>query len=141
MLLKKKLVLPFRFRIETSENRRSRQRSVPSRSSHRNLFSLWTTRAGVLAVRRRRQRVHTAQTPEHPRCYGHLSRCPSTDRSVNPRTFPSLFERAMEPRGEPAVQIVPLMSSVDRGKNDSDRVEDRVSGPPLTLRFSLYFYR
>lgn len=41
----------------------------------------------------------------------------------------------MEPRGLPAVQVLPLMSSVYRGRNDADRVEEVVSGPRLTLRF------
>lgn len=47
----------------------------------------------------------------------------------------------MEPRGLPAVQVFPMMSSVYRGRNDADRVEEVVSGPRLTLRFYLYFYR
>jgi hypothetical protein len=46
----------------------------------------------------------------------------------------------MEPRGLPAVQVLPLMSSVYRGRNDADRVEEVVSGPRLTLRFYPYFY-
>jgi hypothetical protein len=33
------------------------------------------------------------------------------------------------------VQIVPLMSSVNRGKNDADRVEEVVSGPPSDSAF------
>lgn len=41
----------------------------------------------------------------------------------------------MEPRGVPAVQIIPLMSSVYRGRNDADRVEEVVSGPPADFAF------
>jgi hypothetical protein len=75
----------------------------------------------------------------NPLC-GHLFRCLSSDRSVDPRSFPSLTSGLMEPRGLPAVQVLPLMSSVYRGRNDADRVEEVVSGPRLTPRFYLYFY-
>jgi len=77
------------------------------------------------------QRRHLSK----PLCIEHLHRCPSSDRSVDPRSVAVLYELPLEPRGVPAVQIFPLMSSVYRGRNDADRVEEVVSGPPADSAF------
>lgn len=77
------------------------------------------------------QRRHLSKSP----LIGHLHGCPSSDYSVDPRSFASLNEPPLEPRGVPAVQIFPLMSSVYRGRNDADRVEEMVSGPPSDFAF------
>lgn len=109
--------------------------SIPGVSQQKPLLNPFPP-ADVAAVHRRRQRASSpAQTPEQSPLIEHLHRCPSSDHSVDPRSFAALYELPMEPRGVPAVQIVPLMSSVYRGRNDADRVEEVVSGPPADSAF------
>jgi len=109
--------------------------SIPGVSQQKPLLNPFPP-ADVAAVHRRRQRaLSPAQTPEQTPLYRASSSMPILRSLGGSAVSCSSFELPLEPRGVPAVQIVPLMSSVYRGRNDADRVEEVVSGPPADSAF------
>jgi hypothetical protein len=120
--------------LDLPENRHSRQLQFPVFPS-KNLFSIRSHLRDVAAVHRRRRRASSQRRHLNTPLDRASSWMPIL-RSLGGSAVISLpYGRAMEPRGVSAVQILPLMSSVYRGRNDADRVEEVVSGPPADSAF------